>query len=278
MNYKQDNSRETAQLVSYGMEAEAIHDISAELLLNYLYPEMWDKWVAHYAGTFYRNYNHDAMTILPDSAEVELARDGFMKLLPEGLLSDEEELRGRKDRGNHERLKQRKQMMQEAFMPFDTFLFRQRLLIERHVSDLLETKLDYLLKTYFHFDLAAEPNPYVRQLAVLLPCVSKLRADYGTIARLLGVMFHCKVLTKSGRYSHRDTTRCWIPSVEYQLLMPGLTADEVRRLLHDIAPLQQFLGEWFIPAEVRCTVTVKHHAQPQTVGQHLILDYNTEFG
>lgn len=254
-----------------------ISQISAEMLLNYFYPELMEKWVAHYAGTFYRNYNNDHLSIFDETAEVVLARDGFLKLLPEALLSDENDLKGGQLEEKHQQLEQKKKLFQEAFMPFNTFSFRQKLRIEQKLSEILNAKLEYLLKAYFHYDLAAETNPYVREIAVLLPFVSKLRADFGSIAKILGHLFGCKIQLKEGRYSHVDSTRYWVPNVEYQLLMPGLSTEEYCKLKADIEPLQQFIAEWMMPAEVRCEITIKHHRQPQTIGEGMILDYNTEF-
>ena len=254
-----------------------ISQISAEMLLNYLYPELRDKWVAHYAGTFYRNYNNDHLSVFEDTAEVVLARDGFLKLLPEALLSDENELKGGRFEEKYQQLEQKKKVFREAFLPFDMFAFRQRIRMEQKLSELLDCKLEYLLKTYFHYDLAAETNPYIKEFAVLLPYISKLRADFGTTAKMLGCVFDCKIHLKTGRYSSEDSTRYWIPNVEYQLLIPDLSAEEYRKLKVDVEPLQQFLTEWFMPAEVRCEITIKHHHQPQTIGEGMILDYNTEF-
>ena len=254
-----------------------ISQISAEMLLNYLYPELGEKWVAHYAGTFYRNYNNDHLSIYEETAEVVLARDGFLKLLPEALFSDENELKGGQFAEKYQQLEQKKKIFREVFLPFNMFVFRQKIRMEQKLSELLNAKLDYLLKTYFHYDLEAETNPYIREVAVLLPYVSKLRADFGTIAKLLGQLFGCKTQLKTGRYSELDSTRYWIPNVEYQLLLPGLSAEEYRKLKADIEPLQQFIAEWMMPAEVRCEITIKHHHQPQKVGEGMILDYNTEF-
>lgn len=253
-----------------------ISQISAEMLLNYLYPELREKWVAHYAGTFYRNYNNDHLSVYEETAEVVLARDGFLKLLPDALLSDENELRGGEVSEKHHQLEQKKKLFQEAFTPFNTLSFRQKLRIEQEFSQLLSAKIDYLLKTYFNYDLAAETNPYIKEIAVLLPYVSKLRADFSSIAKMLRVLFGCKIKLKRGRYSHVDSTRYWIPKVEYQLILPNLSAEEYCKLKADIEPLQQFIAEWMMPAEVRCEITIKHHHQSQTIGEGLILDYNTE--
>ncbi len=253
-----------------------LSQVSAEMLLNYLYPEMEKKWVARCAGTFYRNYNDDHMAVYRETNEVVLARDGFLQLLPEGLISNEDELKGGNVAEKYEKLEARKRIFKEAFLPFDTFTFRQRLAVERHVSELLDQKLEWLLKTYFRYDLAAEQNPYIKELAVLLPFVSKLRANFSALAKLLGTILHCRTKLKIGRYSEIDTSRYWIPNVEFQLLIPDLTADTYQHLREDIQPLQQFLVEWFIPAEVRCVITIKQHGQRLSTRGHQVLDYNTE--
>ena len=38
-----------------------IAEASAEMLLNYLYPEVERKWIAHGEGSFYRNYTNDLL-------------------------------------------------------------------------------------------------------------------------------------------------------------------------------------------------------------------------
>ena len=91
-----------------------ISEIRAEVLLNYLYPELEDRWRAHYDGAFYRNYNRDALYVNTDTAEVSLARDGFLRLLPQGLLSNTDELRKGNNQGSTEELEWRIHMLSEA--------------------------------------------------------------------------------------------------------------------------------------------------------------------
>lgn len=253
-----------------------IKEISAEMLLNLLYPEIADNWLASCEGSFYRNYTGDCIAIYEDSSEVLLSRDGFLKMLPEGLLSDENELKVGGTAELQQKKEQRMRVLREAFMPLDTMTFRQRLKIESVTSELLNEKLSTVLKTIFGYDIESETNPYIREVARLLPFVSKLRADFSSIAKLLGTLFGCLTKMKIDRYSETDNTRCWIPSVEYQLLKPNLSADEYRSLVADIEPLRDFIAEWFIPAEMRCRISVKHHRQPQRVGEKLVLDYNSE--
>ena len=38
-----------------------LSEISAEMLLNYLYPDLADRWIVQAEGTFYRNYNSDLL-------------------------------------------------------------------------------------------------------------------------------------------------------------------------------------------------------------------------
>ena len=252
-----------------------LSQISAEMLLNYLYPELGDQWTARFAGTFYRNYTNDSLSVYEETKEVVLARDGFLKLLPESLIFDEDELKGGGFSDKYQKLEARQKLFREAFLPLDTIAFRQKLQLEREASALLEMKLGYVLKTIFGFDLAAEQNPYVREVAGLLPFVSKLRADFDSIARLLETLLDCRVEMSTGRYSHEDSTRYWVPSLRYELFIPGLSAEEYRKLYADITPLAAFIKEWFIPAEVHCKICIKEHWLDQRVNTRLTLDYNT---
>ncbi len=253
-----------------------ISEIRAEVLLNYLYPELEDRWRAHYDGAFYRNYNRDALYVNTDTAEVSLARDGFLRLLPQGLLSNTDELRKGNNQGSTEELEWRIHMLSEAFVPFDSYVFHNKLNIERQVSELLDDKLAYVLREYFGYDIKQETSPLVRDAAVLLPYVSWWRGDFGFIKNLLRSLIHCDVVMTEGRYSHLDTTVCWLPKVRYELLISGLTPEEYRQRNEEIQPLRDFLIEWFIPFDVVCEILIKEHPTVQNPAGSLTLDYNTE--
>ncbi|MDO4755642.1 MAG: hypothetical protein Q4A54_04805, partial [Parabacteroides sp.] len=105
-------------------------EIKAELLLNHLYPEMSEQWIAETRGTFYRNYSEDAMAIEEDLQTVTLSRDGFLKLLPQGLIATDDELRGGNFAQKYEELKKKKMQLEEFFRPMDTFAFRRGLKVE----------------------------------------------------------------------------------------------------------------------------------------------------
>ena len=253
-----------------------LNQVRAEVLLNYLYPEMEGEWIAQYKGTFFRNYNEDILSLYEDENKVVLARDGFLRLLPEGLLTSENDLKGEDVAQKFKELEWRRELLNEAFSPFDTYIFRKKLTIERHISELLDQKLDYLLKEYFNFDLAAETSKLVKEAAVLLPFVSRWRGDFNFVANLLGALMECEVEVSIGRYSHIDTTICWLPRVRYDLLIPGLTPETYRERKDELEPLVCFVKEWFIPFDVRCEVKIKeHHPISDNLGR-VTLDYNTE--
>ena len=70
-------------------------DISAEFLLNYLFPDHTDQWQAECAGAFYRNYSPDILSFEEDKRTVRLARDGFLRLLPQGVIAPDNALKGK---------------------------------------------------------------------------------------------------------------------------------------------------------------------------------------
>lgn len=253
-----------------------IPEIGAEMLLNYLYPELEDKWIVHNEGTFYRNYNNDILSVSPVEAKVRLARDGFLNLLPQGLISSEDELKVDDKTEKHKKIKQRKRILTDAFLPIDALTFRRRLKVEREISKMLNEKIDYILNRYFGFNLRTESNHYIKELAVLLPFIRRWRGDLRLLRKLLGSFFECKVNLLTGRYSETDSTRCWIPAVHYELLIDGLDPARYRLLDKELKPFAGFVREWFIPAETHFKILIKQHNSPAELNRSLTLDYNTE--
>lgn len=251
-----------------------LSEIKAEMLLNYLYPELETQWIAKHKGTFSRNYCEDSLSVNEAEAKVSLSRNGFLNLLPQGLITVNDELKNGDFQEKYAGLKKRERLLKEAFLPFDTFAFRRHLHIEHIFSDLLDDKLRYLLKQYFHYDIDAETNRYVEKTAVLLPYVNRLRGNFGFIRNLLIALIGCEVEMISGRYSQTDNTRHWLPRVKYHLLVHDLTAREYQKLTTEISPLCQFINEWFIPFEMKCDILIKDY-QPSVLNEQLTLNYNT---
>lgn len=246
------------------------------MLLNYFYPELENQWTVDNKGSFYRNYNHDILAAYEGENRVDLSRDGFLKLLPEGLYSDESELKGKDVAEKFREVERRRHLLAEAFLPFDTFAFRRQLQVERLLSEMLNDKLEYLLRRFFDIDLSAEENPYVRELAVLLPFVKHWRGNFGMLRNLLASLFKCEVEMIHGIYSHVDTSKCRVPLVRYNLLIDNLDGAGYRELYAYLPALTDFLAEWFIPMEMVCQIQIKEYGRPQRLNERLVLNYNTE--
>lgn len=253
-----------------------INEISAELLLNQLYPELKDQWIIKNKGTFYRNYSADVLSIDEDTKEVRLSRDGFLKYLPQGLLTTDEELKKGDLSDKYEAMQQRIALLREAFTPIDTNIFRRRLYIESEITELLNSQIDHLLKAYLGYDRSQENNPYIKTLSVILPYVSKLRGNTFFMKDLLSTILNCEVEMKTGRYSEKDNTRYWLPWIKYELMMANLTAKEYKEQSQQIKELEAFINHWFMPFDTHCSLSIKHHGEAFKPENNLILDYNTE--
>lgn len=253
-----------------------IPEIGAEMMLNYLYPELEERWIVRNEGTFYRNYNNDALSVSPYSTELSLARDGIMKLLPQGIISPENELRHGDKKEKYKEIERRKRLLKEAFIPVDTVAFRRKLKVEREISELLNEKLEFILKTYFDIDYRKIENPYVKEFATLLPYIRNRRADFGLIKNIMKSLFDCTVRVFTGRYSQTDSTKNWIPLIRYELIIEKLDNAVYNNISQQLDPLRKFISDWFIPVEMRCEIVIKDHKEKPILNNRLTLDYNTQ--
>lgn len=253
-----------------------LSEISAEALVNYLYPELEGQWKVENSGTFYRNYNRDVLSYDEETKEIQVARDGFLKLLPQGMLFRDNTLKKGERNRNIREQNRKMRLLKDFFQPFDTYAFRNRLAVERQISELLSDKLNYLLRTYFHYDLEAEQNPYIKEIAPMLPFIHTLRGDIHLVSRMLSSLFECEVIMKRGRYSQTDNTRYWIPSVQFELIIENLTAEEYCQMSEDLVGLTAFLQEWFLPFDLKSIIRIKWHGEKPETSEALVLDYNAE--
>lgn len=244
-----------------------INEINAEMLLNYLYPDMQDEWVAHCSGTFFRNYNDDMLSIDAESRTVTLARDGLLKLLPKEYISPENET----EKGDE--LKRRIAMLTEAFLPIDSIMFRKTLKIEKFFGDILERKISTLLKTVFGIDYDTITNPLVRDAAILLPYVRESRGDVQGVRKMLEAITQCPVEMKLGRWSERDNTMAWLPFVHYFVVRDGLTSRDYLREMEYIRELESFVMEHWMSAEVVMKIDLITHKVNR---DEMILNYSAE--
>ena len=136
-----------------------LKEVSSEMLLHYLHPEMDEEWKVENQGTFYRNFNSDLIAYDEEKGEVQLARDSFTKLLPPGMLFSDKSLKGRGQKNKINKLNDRQSMLRDMFQPFDNMSFLQRISVEREMAALLDDSLNYVLTTLFHYDITKEENP-----------------------------------------------------------------------------------------------------------------------
>lgn len=245
-------------------------EISAEMLLNYLYPERTQEWKVKSMGTFYRNYNSDVMDINVAENRVQLARDGFLRLLPEGVFFNEKS----REEESPEQRQWRMKLLEKAFMPIDSFAFRHRLQLEHEVDTLLQEKWDLMIHKVFGY---ATTQPAYNEVAGLLPQMRHRKGDLLFVQALLASLCHCPVrLDRSHRYSESDSRRRWLPMARFELIAPDLDATSFRNLHDGIAPLIEFIEEWLMPFDIKCDIVVRKKDDAALLGEHLILDYNTQ--
>lgn len=252
-----------------------ISEIRAEVLLNNLYPELADKWIVKNKGAFYRNYSDDILHVDEKSCQASLSRDGFLRLLPQGVISEEDELKGKDFPTKAEALCERKKLLEELFIPIDSWRFRNSINNEEQLSSLLEDKLSVLLKAYYGVDIETEANPYVRELMKLLPKANELRGDFYKIADILSVILNRKVTTEISCYNWSDKIVDTQPMVTYKVWIPSLDEAEFIEIEKHITALSNFIVEWFIPFNTRCLVEVKTE-DSASLNNKMLLNYNTK--
>ena len=252
-----------------------ISELRAEVLLNHLYPEQTDNWIVRDKGTFYRNYSSDILQLDEKLSQVSLSRDGLLRLLPQGLISAEDDLRGKDFPTKYEELTRRKNNLEELFVPFDSWHFRDAVRDEEDLADLLANKLNILLKTYYGVDIEAEQNPDVRELMKMLPLASSIRGNYHKIGDILMVILKHRVTTHISCYNWSDRSIDTQPIVSYKVWISKLTKEEYISLEKNIEDLVSFIVEWFIPFDTRCVIELKTE-EKASLNHKMLLNYNTK--
>lgn len=241
-----------------------IRDIGAEFFLNYMYPDYRKEWTVVTRGAFYRNYSDDILSLDADKKYVELSRDSFLTLLPDVLLSPEDE------KGQNEVKHRRLQLLQEAFAPIDSFQFRAGIKAEGKISELLDGMLHNILLNYFDYDIDAETNEYCRKVAPLLPYTSRLRGDIHFIRKLLSSLTGCKVNIRQTAWSDTDNSKCWMPKTYFDIVMEGLSPQQYCEEAARLQPLTDMITERFMPFDSIIEIGIKGHSDTNS-----IINYNT---
>lgn len=252
-------------------------EMTAEMMLEYMYPGKENLWDVRCKGSFYENYSGDAMALDTTTGEVELARDGFLKMLPNVLISGANELKGRDYDDKHKKMEARKALLEEAFAPFDTFAFRQRLAVERNVSELLDTKIKYILKTFFSVDIDAIEDPLVKEASLLLPFVIRLRGSLPFVRDMIASLTgHGVTVDLSHRHSLTESYLAWMPKVIFTVHVPGLNPETYKKEVERIEGLSKFIVEWLMPYDVVTETVVRDVESKDVLSDSSMLDYNSK--
>lgn len=254
-----------------------IREISAEMLLGYLFPDDDNFWKVNYKGTFYRNYNDDCMTFDPETGVLELARDGFLKTLPDGLLAGNEPQNGRKEPVEKMDQKLTDTLVAEAFSPFDSFAFKDSLKLERIISSLLKEKPAFILKNFFDIDLDTLTDPLVREAAMMLPMMSGKRGNPYFVKQLLSALLHCDVeLDLSHRYSEGESDKAWLPKAVYTVVIPSLTPEQFKEKYDSLQPLSEFIKDRIMPFDIAFELNIRDNSDSVVSDEERCLDYNLQ--
>ena len=245
--------------------------IKAETWLSVTHPSQ-KEWVVRTKGIFSRDYAEDFRSCNPEESSVELSRDGLFEILPNGLFFTGEELRGinDKDFGWTDRvLRSRVDRIKTAVLPFDSSYFNHSLALEFTLNETLAEKNDLLLQTLTGKDFSDEHNPFIRQMALLLPQVARIRGDY---------RFLCKYITLILGY--KTDYKLTENRVRFIVHRPDLDHTAFLNYLEELKPFFGFVEEWFVPFELQCDFKVRDYERDDHIEgpNKLLLDYNATLG
>jgi len=246
-------------------------EIKAETWLSATYPSK-KKWVARTKGIFSRDYAEDIRSCNPEGSSVELSRDGLFEILPNGLFFTGQELRGIDDNDfawTDKVLRSRVNRVKTALLPFDSSFFNHSLALEHTLNETLAKKNDLLLQTLTGKDFSDEHNPYIQQMALMLPQVARIRGDY---------RFLCKYITLILGY--KTDYKLTDSRVRFIVNRPNLERKTFLNYLEELEPFFRFVEEWFVPFELHCDFKVRDYERDDHIEgpNRLLLDYNATLG
>jgi hypothetical protein len=246
-------------------------DIKAETILSCLRNDL--NFQVQYSGVFSRNYSNDILSVEKNENNdtvINLSRDGIFHILPEGLFFKEEHLKNIKNKpgtdfkSEHEKVKTEKKIIESFFRPLDTELFKLSFELEKKINQISEENNNVIIQSLFdRFEITFE-NKYINKIKPLLPFAGKIRGNLNFVNDILKIIFLSKVeIIKNGF------------SMVFIIHKKKLSKEEYLEMDKELLPFFDFLYEWFLPLEVECSYKIKDYEEPFTLGNSLILDYNT---
>lgn len=247
--------------------------------LGYMYPGNDNNWIVRSRGTFYRNYQSDVMSVDENYNIADLARDGFLHLLPQGIITSDYDLNTDdpyQKKAAWNELQARKRRLDSAFLPIDTIRFRNRMLVEKNIAELVSEKQAILLKTVYGINVEDYPNPFIQHMIHILPNIKRYRGDLNSIRCFLENSTESEVELIRKRYSDTDSTRQWLVEAIYNIYIDNLSSVEYQEMTEKVEQIEDFLREWLVPIEVKLRVKIKMRTKTKTIGSSFIMDYNIQ--
>lgn len=230
------------------------------------------EWVVRTKGIFSRDYAEDLRSCSPEEASVELSRDGLYEILPNRLFFTGEELLGVEAKDfewTDNVLRNRVERIKTALLPFDSSYFNHSLALEHKLNRTLAGKNELLLQTFTGEDFSEEHNPYIRQMAIMLPQAAHLRGDY---------RFLCKYITLILGY--KTDYKLTENRVRFIVNRSNLDRKAFLSYLDEMESFFHFVEEWFVPFELQCDFKVRDFERDDRMEgpNKLLLDYNATLG
>ena len=246
-------------------------EIRAETLVSQM--EIKENTSVKMQGVFSRNYSEDLISFAnePDSTNFELSRDGIFHLLPDGLFFKENVIKEIPQEDFHEmyeRFREEKKSIEFFFHPFDTEYFHLSLENEENLNHIANKGNRFFLNTFFEEAAFETTNVYISKMKVLLPFVSNLKGNHGLLADLL---VHVLSFEK---VEFMEIEPLWIRFIFHK---KGLVQETFNKMTQDVDEFFTFFQKWFLYVELQYDYRIKYFKDFFTLGQTLLLEYNTHF-
>jgi hypothetical protein len=248
-----------------------IGELKAETLLSIL--NLKEDFNVQMESTFQRNYAEDVASIDNDGFinTIRLARTGIFKLLPEGLFFKENQLNAENKRNydfkrTYQELQKKKNEILAFFQPFDTQYFKLTLEFEQLLNGFTERGNDILLNAFEYETEVKTDNYYVSKITKILPFAGQIKGNLHLVIDILKNVLSVEKI---------DMVEIEPFHTRFMIHKEGLSKEEFDAMDKEVAIFFTFFKDTFLPVERKYDFRIKDFKQTFTLGELLLLDYNT---
>lgn len=217
-------------------------------------------------GVFSRNYSNDLINITNevDKTLLELSRDGIFHLLPEGLFFEENRVKNilKSDfKNKYKQFKEEKENIELFFRPFDSAYFNLSLELEKELNAITEKGNNIFIEDFLDSD-----NAYISKVRTILPFVCYLKGNLELLTDVLKNIFSVEKI---------EIKKVEPLYMQFIIYKEGLSKDAFQKMDEELSGFFKLFCEWFLPVEMEYDYRIKDCKTPFTLGNTLLLDYNT---